>query len=139
MKHDTVESSIPKEVITYTAAFCESRIAEIARNTNQPEQELREWVAIFLLSSWTGISNYMPSLRRGSAKVHPTTRKMAVANNSHSESQAKPSDSSHQVNAMKGKKYKPGTHWMQKPENKERLKKQAKKARQAYLAKRKAA
>lgn len=138
MKHDTTEPSIPKEIITYAAGSVESRLAEIARNTNQPEQELREWVAIFLLSSWTGISDYMPTLRRETTRSYSTARKMAVANNSHSESQAEPSDSSHKMSKNKGFKYN-GKHWTQLPKNKARLKKQAAKARAAYLAKRKAA
>jgi hypothetical protein len=97
MKHDTTEPSIPKEVITYAAGAIEVRLAEIARNTNQPEQELREWVAIFLLSSWTGISNYLPTLRGKTSKIYPSTRKMAMANNSHSKPSKKSSDSSHSV------------------------------------------
>jgi SOS-response transcriptional repressor LexA len=112
MKHDT-KSEIPKEVITYTAGAVEGRIAEIARNTNQPESELREWVAIFLLSSWTGISDYMPTLRGKATKVYKTTRKMAVAVNSH----RKPQTHSNK----KGYKYPIGTHWTQRPENKAKL------------------
>src|SRR5215471_1216347 len=124
--HDTANSSIPKEVITYAAAHIEAKLAEIARNTLQPEQELREWVAIFLLSSWTGISDYMPTLRRSSSKTHPTTRKMAMAHNSHLKSPKKPSNSSHPVDRRtlspnKGYKYPKGTHWTQKPENKAKL------------------
>ena len=129
MKNDTTEPSIPKEVITYAAGAIEVRLAEIARNTNQPEQELREWVAIFLLSSWTGISNYLPTLRGKTSKIYPSTRKMAMANNSHSKPSKKPSDSSHPVtdkrHARKGFKYN-GTHWTQQPKNKARVAKLAK-------------
>lgn len=95
-KNDT-ESSIPKEVITYAAAYCESKLAEIARNTNQPESELRQWVAIFLLSSWEGLSNSMSPLRRTPTKIYRPTRKMALVNNSHPKSQKKSSNSSHPV------------------------------------------
>lgn len=133
MKHDTASISIPKEVITYAAGAIEAKLAEIARNTNQPEQELREWVAVFLLSSWEGISNNLPSLRRSSTKIYPSTRKMAMANNSHPKSSKEPSDSSHHVNRMKGRKYKPGTHWTQKPENRAKLAKVAR-ARHAKAA-----
>jgi len=115
---NTTESSIPKEVITYAAGAIEARLAEIARNTNQPEQELREWVAIFLLSSWTGISDYMPSLRGKAPKNSPATRKMEMVNNSHPQPSKKSSNSQ---NPIKGRKYKPGTHWTQKPENKAKL------------------
>jgi hypothetical protein len=134
MKHDTVESSIPKEVITYAAGKVEAGISEIARNTNQPEQELREWVAIFLLSSWTGISNNLPTLRGKATKLYPTTRKMAMANNSHPESQEKPSDSSHPITSgKKGFKYN-GTHWMQQPKNKARVRKMMKERHALMMA-----
>lgn len=125
MKHDTVESSIPKEVITYAAGSVESRIAEIARNSNQPEQELREWVAIFLLSSWTGISDYMPTLRGKTTKMGRPIRKMEMANNSHPKSQTQPSDSPRKVSKAKGRSYN-GTHWMQQPKNKKRVMEMAK-------------
>lgn len=125
MKHDT-EPSIPKEVITYAAGSIEARLAEIARNTNQPESELREWVAIFLLSSWTGIIDYMPTLRGKATKTNSAARKMEMANNSHFKSQKKPSNSQNKMTTnKKGFKYN-GTHWTQQPKNKARLKKQAK-------------
>lgn len=121
MKHDSTEHSIPKEVITYAAGAVEARISEIARNSNQPEQELRKWVAVFLLSSWEGLSNNLPSLRRSSTKIYPSTRKMAMANNSHPQSSQSASNSSHPVSKNKGRKYPQGTHWTQKPENKAKL------------------
>jgi len=134
MKHEHIESSIPKEVITYAAGAIEAKLAEIARNTVQPEQELREWVAIFLLSSWTGISNYMPSLRRKTTKMGRPTREMAMANNSHSKSSSLSPDSQDQIekrweragkkvkltSGKKGFKYN-GTHWMQQPKNRKRV------------------
>lgn len=132
MKNDTIESNIPKEVITYAAGSIEARLSEIARNTNQPEQELREWVAIFLLSSWTGISDHLPTLRRQTSTLRGTARQMAVVNNSHPKSSSQPSDSSHPVNGNKGRKYKPGTHWTQQPKNKAKLARVSK-ARHASL------
>ena len=132
MKNDNAEPSIPKEVITYVAAHCEAKISEAARNTNQPEQELREWVAIFLFSSWTGLSNYMPSLRRKATKVYSTARKMAMVNNSHLKS---PQSASHKQNSVtsnkKGFSYK-GKHWTQQPKNRARLREQV---RKMHLAK----
>ena len=126
MKHDSTEHSIPKEVITYAAGAVEARISEIARNSNQPEQELRKWVAVFLLSSWEGLSNNLPSLRRSSTKIYPSTRKMAMVNNSHPQSSQSASNSSHPVDGrapstQKGYKYPKGTHWTQRPENKAKL------------------
>jgi hypothetical protein len=134
MKNDNAERSIPNEVITYAAGSIESKLAQIARDTNQPEQELREWVAIFLLSSWEGLSNSLPTLRGKTAKIYPTTRAMAMVNNSHPKPSKKPSDSSDHVKGKglrKGFKFKPGTHWTQKPENKARLSKVVKQAHAA--------
>jgi hypothetical protein len=142
MKHDSTKLNVPKEVITYAAGAIEARLAEIARNTQQSESELRQWVAIFLLSSWEGLSNSLPSLRGKTTKIYPSTRKMAMVNNSHPKSQKKPSDSSHPVGrkapiaqkrngVQKGFKYN-GTHWMQKLENKARVKKLMKERRAKY-------
>jgi len=136
MKHDT-DSTIPKEVITYAAGAIEAKLAEIARNTVQPEQELREWVAIFLLSSWTGLSNYMPALRGKAPKVDKTARKMEMANNSHSPSQKQRKQYTHRKKLTSGKlgfKYN-GTHWMQQPKNKARVKELARKRAAARAAK----
>jgi hypothetical protein len=134
MKNDATEYSIPKEVITYAAGAVEAKLAEIARNSNQPESELRQWVAIFLLTSWEGLSNNLPSMRGKATRLYSGTRAMAMANNSHPKSPKKSSNSSHPVEhkgLRKGFKFKPGTHWTQKPENKARLSKVVKLAHAA--------
>jgi predicted ATP-dependent Lon-type protease len=83
MKNDTVNSSIAKEAITYAFAHCEAKLSEIARNLEQSEQELREWVGILLLTKGTGTFDSLSSLRGHSTKVHKTVRKMEMVGDTH--------------------------------------------------------
>lgn len=127
MKNDN-NSSISNENITYALAHCEAKLAEIARNLNQSESELREWVGILLLSSGTRTFNNLSALRGKTPKIYKTVRSVEMARNTHQHKPQKRGKKS-----PSGKKVK--LHWMQRPENKARVKKMMKTKRQAYLVK----
>lgn len=119
MKNDNAESNIPSENITYAFAHLEAKLAEIARNLNQPEQELREWMGILFLSSGTGIINNLSSLSENNSRLYKTKRKMEMDGVTHRKPQRSytPRKVGH---TKKGFKYN-GTHWTQQPKNKKRL------------------
>lgn len=114
--NDKSSDSLPNATITYCLAHCEAKITEIARDSNESESELREWVGILLLTKGTGTLNNLSTLRGSSTEVHKTVRKVALARNSHQHQTPNKSKT-----GLKGRKFKPGTHWTQKPENKAKL------------------
>lgn len=130
MKNDT-HSNTTNESIAYALGVIETRLAEIARDFNQSEQEFREWVGILLLSERKGTFNSLSSLRGKTSKMDKNLGKMAMDEQSHRKTRG--ADTSRKVKApfRKGYKYN-GTHWTQQPRNMKRVKELAK-ARQAKL------
>lgn len=128
MKNDPY-SNIPKEAVSFALGVIETKLAEIARDFNQPEQEFREWVGILLLSQRQGISNSLSSLSRKTSRLYQAMGEMEVDEQSHRKTRG--THPSRKVANKKGFSYN-GTHWTQQPKNKARVAKLAK-ARVAKL------
>lgn len=133
MKNDT-DSTTKDTSITYALGCIETRLSQIARDLNESEQELREWVGILLLSSGQGNFNQLSNMRRETPKMGKPVEQMAVELNTHRKTYRKKDTSSKVNSSKKGFSYN-GKHWMQLPENKERVRKMMKARHAARRAK----
>lgn len=124
MKNDT-NSNTSQETIGYALGFCEAKISEIARDSNEPEQELRQWVGILLLTQRTGIINRMSPLSGKASKLHKALGKMEMDEQPYRKTRRTHPSSKVNNPIKKGYSYK-GKHWTQRPENAARVAKLAK-------------
>jgi hypothetical protein len=127
-----------KRRLDQTAIYCLGRVEQFiedyAKSSNLPQNELGARVAELLHTQMrreppSGTDN-LPDVRRKSVRSRNsvTIRALALARNSH---RRPPSSLARYArSSLKGYKYPKGTHWTQKPENKQKLLRQVRYAQQ---------